>query len=263
MKSLSRVLKASTVIIDENKVVNVEIMDQSLFRPAEEVSLVPVDDSMSETEAIELSEQVLDEANRKAKKIIDDAMSEAQRAVADMQEKAEFELDGIRANAYEEAFEEGHKRGEEEAKRIIGEAEHIRTQALIDKNTLLNSAEPEIVELIASIVKKLIGDTFELRPELILFLVKQGLAQMSITGEITVHVSQEDYDVVIAEKAEIQSMADAGAKIEIMKDLSLNSSDCIIETQFGNIDCSLGQQYEALKENLFYICKNRFAVSNG
>lgn len=250
-------------MIDENKVVHVEVMNPSSFETAEKVALAPVDDVISETEAIEKSEQMLEEANLEAQRIKDNAMAEAQRLADEMKEATQSELDGIRANAYEEAFEEGRQRGENEANRIINEAERIKAQALIVKNTLLNSAEPEIVELIASIVKKLIGDSFELRPELILFLIKQGLAQMSITGEITIHVSQEDYDTVIAEKAGILSMAEAGAKIEIIKDLSLNSSDCIIETQFGNIDCSLGQQYEALKENLYYICKNRFVESNG
>jgi flagellar biosynthesis/type III secretory pathway protein FliH len=38
-----------------------------------------------------------------------------------------------------------------------------------------------------------------------------------------------------------------------VKDLSLNPTDCIIETPYGNIDCSLERQMQDLIENLYYI----------
>lgn len=260
---MSKVLKASTVKIDENNVINVEIMNASAFQAAAEAAELVREEYVTEEEAVEISEQIIEEAKKNAQIIKDNAIAEVESEISGMKAAAESEIEELKESAYSEAYEEGRQKAEEEAERIIREAEQIKKQALIDKEEIINSAEPKIVELVSDIVKKLIGDALKLKPELIMFLIKQGLSQTSIMGEITVHVSEFDYDTVISDKNELLSMTEAGAKIEVIKDLSLNPSDCIIETQFGNIDCSLNQQYEALKENLNYICKNRFADNSG
>ena len=38
--------------------------------------------------------------------------------------------------------------------------------------------------------------------------------------------------------------------LEILKEASLESKECIIETQMGNIDCSLGTQLNGLLKEL-------------
>jgi flagellar assembly protein FliH len=246
------------VNIDADNFVSLDVPDISefLFDNIEDE-----EEGLTEEEALSRAEQIVADAENEAEEIKVAAEVEGKNAVIKMKEQAKGEIEGLKAAAYNEAYEAGRLKGEAEAEGIIAEAEEIKERALVEKEEILNSAEPEIVELVADVVKKLIGGAFEIRPELILFLVKQGLSATTLTGNITVHVSEDDYGAVIADKNELLSMAEAGTTIEIIKDVSLNAADCIIETKFGNIDCSLDKQYGALKESLFLICKNRFIES--
>ncbi|MCL2699868.1 MAG: FliH/SctL family protein, partial [Defluviitaleaceae bacterium] len=88
-------------------------------------------------------------------------------------------------------------------------------------------------------------------------IIRKGFSESKMSGDITIRVSDADYEATYESREEIQQYADAGAKLEILKDPSLTQGDCIIETPFGAIDCSLDQQSESLKKNLYFISENR------
>jgi len=46
---------------------------------------------------------------------------------------------------------------------------------------------------------------------------------------------------------------EGGAEVEIVKDLSLGKAECIIETPYGSVDCSLEGQIEQMRESLMMI----------
>jgi flagellar assembly protein FliH len=234
-------------------------MDAGLFKLKQEEE----ERRLSEEEALHQSERILASAESEAERLKTKVLADAENEAKSIVSEAHAEASKIKTEAYNEAYGNGLKKGEEEAKLLVKDAEQIKAEAYIEKNKILNSAEPEAVELISSIVKKLVGDIYAVNPSVIMFLIRQGLAQVAAAGDITIHVSRQDYDGLIPNKEEILALAEAGTKIDIMRDVSLNPSDCVIETRFGNIDCSLNRQYEALKENLYYICKNRFAESGG
>jgi len=257
MRLLSKILKSFAVTIDMDNVVSVDVPDMNNFF-IEDDDYEDAPPVLTEEEALSRAEQIIADAAAEADEIKNGAQAQAEDVVAKMRQQAEAEIEELKAAAYDEAAEAGKAEGSKEAAKIIKEAEDIKAQAYVEKNRILNSAEPEIVELIAEIAEKLIGGAFELKPDLILFLVKQGLSATTLAGDIIIHISQDDYNAVISNKNELLAMAEAGCNIEIIKDLSLNAADCIIETKLGNIDCSLDQQYSALKDNLFLILKNRF-----
>jgi len=259
---LSKILKSFAVAFDENAV-NLDIPDIADFYIEEDITEEEPLPEMTEEEALTAAEQIIADAEEKAEQIINAAKTEGETAAVEFKRIAEAEMGELRERVTAEAYEEGYAKAKEAETIILEEAENIKKQAYTEKDAALKNAEPEIVGLIADIVKKLLNGAFAVQPELISVLVKQGLSSVNTAGDITVHVSESDYAPVTADKDELLAIAGAGAgaRIEIIKDLSLNPSDCIIETKFGNIDCSLGRQYESLKESLYFICKNRFAES--
>ena len=83
------------------------------------------------------------------------------------------------------------------------------------------------------------------------------MSQTKIMGDIFIHVSADDYESAINDKDDIVSSREGSVNIEIIKDLSMNVGDCLIETPFGNIDCGIDQQLKEVKSNLYYILENR------
>lgn len=112
-----------------------------------------------------------------------------------------------------------------------------------------NSLEPQMLSLIERLVHKIIG-VESLNQNTILFLIKAGLSEIELHGDLIIKVSHEDIDYVIENKAFLSENLSEKINIEILKDLQLEKNECVIETDMGTIDCSLGTQMEALMKEL-------------
>jgi flagellar assembly protein FliH len=259
LSSRNKIIKAHTANIDsENKV----LIDVSSFEfeygPVQEeegdLSLIEELDESAAPE--ELAQSVIINANRKSEAIIKDALKEADQIVQEAKEKATREAEALIEGFREQGYNEGMQRAEQDGESIRTQAEGILEDAKRRRQDMEESLEPDIIELIVKITAKLLGDTASLNPLIIMNLIKQGLSGATITGDVTVHVSPVDYENVADNKDAILAMADGTVRLEVMSDPSLSPMDCVIETPYGNIDCSLGQQFDGLRSNLTYILSN-------
>jgi len=248
----SRILKANTVTVDaENKVV--------IQVPTSEDIEILVPD---ETESIEETARgnaarIVAQAESDAQKIHSDALASAQAEQSKILATANAEAERIATQAREQAYKEGLAKAVAEGDEIRARAERELVFAKDERLKMQQNLEPEILSLITDILDKLLGDSVKINPNIITHLIKQGLYSSSINGEIKILVSQHDYEEVVKHKEAFMKLTDGSVRLEIVKDLSLDKTDCLIQTPIGDIDCSLNQQYEALKSNLIYILDNR------
>lgn len=244
---MPKILKFSQVMLNDQDKVNIDIITTH-------------EKSDSSNDAIDpkvYSESIIETAKQQADEIISEASRIAESTYA--------ELDETVANAKREAFEqgktsgymEGYNEGMAQAADLREKAEQTYNNALSERVQLLNTVEPEIIELVVKILNKLIPDIITVNPQVILYLVKKGLSESSVTGKHRILVSEDDFDTVNKSMKQLSSFIDASSQLEIAADASLKKSDCIIETPFGNIDCGLTQQYNSLKKNLYYMLNNR------
>jgi flagellar assembly protein FliH len=240
---LSKIFKASDVTIDRD---NVVMFDSDAADKFEDTA---VEDSIAVEQPKESPEQ-------QAEKIIRQAQREAESIIRTAKQNAEAEAEAIADQAYEQGYQEGMDLAAAEGDAIKAQAQKVVLDAWEERKTLLNKLEPEIVELIIRITGKLLDDSIELNPKLIVVLIKQGLSGSNLTGEVIVHVSGADYDAAVECKDELHALTDSSTRLEIMKDPSLKPMDCIIETPYGDVDCSLNQGFEAIVKNLKYRLNN-------
>jgi len=255
----NRVLKSGNVFIDtENKVI-IEVAQSpevNVNTPAiSEAERENNDTSQFEAKA----RTIMQQARYQADQIVSDARMSAATEQANIIRQAESEAERIKSEARDNAYQEGMAQASREGEAIKAEANQVLENAKAERFAMQESLEPEILQLIIDIMEKLLVNSVQFHPQIIINLIKQGLSTSTITGDITVYVSASDFDNAVAEKDEILSMTDGSVKLDIVKDLSLNPMDCVIETPFGSIDASLGQQYEALRENLTYILQTNLA----
>ena len=251
ISSSNRVLKAGTINVDHVNKVTIEI-------PSVEENILPdTGEGDAEEKAMNAAARILNTANMQANEILNKARMEAlaiqQKIEDETKKEAQRLLKETRENAYNEAMEQAT----EEGNRIIDDAKRVLADAKKERLRLQETLEPDIVRLITSITDKIIGNASTLNPKTILYLIKQGFGTQTITGDVKVLVSHEDFDVVKMAKEELLAFTDGAANLEIVKDAALAPCECIIETSIGHIDCSLDVQYSALKENLTYILQNR------
>ncbi|MCL2387518.1 MAG: FliH/SctL family protein [Defluviitaleaceae bacterium] len=254
LSSNKRIYKPHMVSLDtENKI----IIDSG--------SSSNIDDEPSDTNDPASAEK---EARKAAKRIIRHAEQQAEEIVSQARITAVSEQESIRKGAEKEATrvlteakDMGYKKGMDAASRdgeaIKAEAQQLLDDAKSECKKMQENLEPEVVNMIISITEKLLGNIAEVNPAVIVNLVKQGFAATAISGSVTVYVSADDYDQVVENKDELLALTDGSVKLEITKDLSLAPLDCVIETPFGDVDCSLGHQFESIRANLTYILNNK------
>jgi flagellar assembly protein FliH len=199
------------------------------------------------------AQEIIANANATVESELERARHEADALMSDAEARIAAESAQARETARKEGYEEGRAKAEAEGEAIRAEAQKVLDDALRERDGMRSALEPEAVGLVIDIINKLLNDTVALNPGAVVNLIRQGFAGATLTGAVTVRVSAKDYEAVMKKKDELAAFAGGSAEVAVVRDLSLNETDCIIETPFGNIDCGLGQQFTALRANLLHI----------
>lgn len=254
---MPRVIKSPFIKVDDDNIVTIDINNYN--KSHSDLSGETEPSNQSQESNVEQEEEltIIEKARYEANLIIEQAKQDANiiklRAKLETNEKKEK----IYKETEESAYKEGYNKGLSDTNRLKQEAQKVLEDAYKERELIIDSTEPDIVNLIHSILDKLFEDAVKINPQIIYLLVKQGLEGTSVYGDVKIRVSSEDYDETIESTDKIASLLSSSLNIEIVKDASLSKADCIIETPFGNIDSSLSQQYLALKKDLYYIFENR------
>lgn len=253
----SRVFKASYVTIDKDNAVNIEVMDSSRFiqaQPPPVAAEKEIEDAKMSDE--KKAEKIIRRAKEEADEILIKARNDAKKIENDAKARSEAESKKIFEARRKEGYQQGYQDGTKEAEAIKQQAQQTYKEAIARKEEMLNAAEGDLLQLMTRILEKLLGNAVYMNPQVILHLIRQGFSGSTINGDVNIHVSGEDYEEVLQHKDELLPLVDGSVKLEVLKDLSLNKGDCIIETPFGNIDCSLERQFASLKQDLYHILEN-------
>jgi len=251
MMSSSRVIRNYTM--DRDNAVVIEIHDASMY---ETNDLLDETEFGDEEEAIppeEQAENIINTAREEAEQIILDAQAAGVAEQEALRLAAKSEIAILQEQAKNDGYQEGITAATREGDEIRAQARQALVQAEADCVAMKEALEPEMVELLINISNKLFNNAIKLNPSVILSLVRMGMQNATLTGNVKVFVSASDFEEVTLRKDELTALTDGSVKLEIIKDMSLNAMDCIIETPYGSIDASFGQQFDALKQNITYL----------
>ena len=89
---------------------------------------------------------------------------------------------------------------------------------------------------------------------MVIHLLKNTLQKMEGCSEYLIHVSRDDLAFVSIQK---NTLLEAGgvvnANFDIIEDVTLKKNQCLIETENGIFDCSLGVELKELKKQLLLL----------
>ena len=234
---MSNVIKSPAVNFNHENTIEIKTNEEF---PKEEI--ITIDDTSAEI----MTQNILEKARQDADRMIHEAEKAAARILDKANKDAEALIIEVKEEAYKKGYEEGLRKGVEEGDIILSKAKKELEKALLEKEKIINEIEPQMVQLIIDILEKLLGNTIKTNTKHISYLIKKGFSQINEgSDKVTIRVSEKDYPYVIESKDEILEDLGIDNNIEIIKDSSLSFSDCIIETDFGNIDCSLESNLRA------------------
>ena len=236
-KGISKDLEPASVarLLDEDIETEGEEFEEGLSAP--EVSIAEVYNGPS-------PEELIQQAKEEAEAIL---------------EQAKVQAEEMRKQAVVQGVEEGRQAGYEEAMTQAQAEISKREQELLDKEELLEKTyqnkilelEPQLVDILTGIYEHIFKVNLKDDKGMIVHLLEVSINRVGAGRDFIIHVSREDYPVVSAKKDEILKFcASENSTIEVIEDMTLSSSECMIETEGGIFDCSLGVQLEELSKQL-------------
>lgn len=203
------------------------------------------------------AEKILEEAYLKADKILE----EAERKTHEIFQKAKLEgyekghQDGEKTG-YDQGYSQGYEEGEKTAQGLIEEALNIKKDYIEIRNNTLRELEKDVINLVISIYEKVLYKKVEEDEDLIVSLVLKGIDNLDISEQLTIIVSQEDYERVKESKNLILAKASLVNKLDIRINSDMEKGDCMIETSMGSVDVGIRSQMEEVEDLLLNILSN-------
>lgn len=258
---MSRIFKRNDINVDTENKVYIKHKDLNNILGIEEEPKIEEEVENSDVKAGHSAEEIIEHAKREASRIIDEAHEIADKVVKNATEEQTHVYDDAKNKGYDDGYKEGYDEGVKIAMDSLSEKENELEEKIqdIEKEhvTLLYDTEKDMVDLVYDIVKNITYGAFELKEDLLAVLVKRGIENATIQNKVSIKVSPDDYDNVINHKDDFTKLIDSSKEIEILKDFSLLKNDCLLETEFGNIDCGLTEQLESIKNSLYFILNDR------
>jgi len=153
----------------------------------------------------------------------------------------------------EEGLNEGLKTGEDYAAGRIEEMTGRYAKALEEvaalKDTLRAQVEREVVRLALAVAKKLVYREINIDPTIIHTLVRVALERFSGKSAVTVRLSQPDYEYMTRRYEDLSRTE--GREIIFEPDKSITQGSCIIQTETGDIDARIEEEFHEV-ENAFF-----------
>ena len=225
--------------IDFSPGIDMEQLDQ--LTEDQSILGAPNEDPQFDMEAMQAEiDFKLQQASEQAEAIINDAQNQAE---------------GIRQGAIEQGHQEGYDAGYQEGMAAVeslkADIEAQREGLEKEYQMLVDELEPEMVDVLTQIYEHVLG--IELRDDkgIILHLLKNTLSRIEPGNDLIVHVSSDDYDEVMDEKEALNAcITSPNTTMEIIEDPLLKENECMIESDSGVFDCSLGVELSEISRKL-------------
>ena len=211
-------------------------------------------DALAEDVVQEDPEEVLQNAKEEAEAILNQAKEEAERLLADAKVQSEELFQQARETGNREGYDAGYAqvKGELETEytQRQEELEQLKQKLLEEHDQEMKDLEPKLLDVILTVVERVFHIQFEDKKEILLYLVGNTIANIEGCKSFRIRVGNEQKGFLEYHRDEILDRIGHDMSIEIVSDLSLEGNQCVIETDTGIFDCSLGVQLENLIKDL-------------
>jgi len=198
----------------------------------------------------------------------------------------------LRAEAYQEAYEEGreqgltegydegHRKGLDEgyqagleqglkegrqtglkegmaqarslSEGLLSDAEAKLRQAEEDYNSILASLKPEIIRLALAVGRRVAGRMLHEDPQGIIGILREALSEVK-GGRAVLRLNPDDAGVIGEHRRRLLSEFPSISEILVEEDEAIKAGGCMVQTETGEIDCRIDQRFSLVEEALLEV----------
>lgn len=196
-------------------------------------------------------EEVVARARAEAAAIIEEARAERARLVQGGREEgfAEGRAAG-EAQGLEEGRAEGRRRALTEMSARLGALDAAWSAALAkfeaERAEVLAAARESVIVLAAEIASRVTKRTIELDPAVVRDQLEAALGLTLRATRLVIRVNPEDRAIAAQALPELLKTLAGAAHAELAEDASLDRGSCVIRTDHGEVDASIGTQLDRM-----------------
>lgn len=194
----------------------------------------------------EMVKQKTEEADKEAASILEHAREDAAGLLADAREQVDDLREAARLEGIVLGKEEGMNQAQEEIDRIEAELAARKQLQEQEYEKMIQETESQYVEVLCSLIRKLTGVIISDRRDVILHLIRSGIADMEPAKHYTIRVCTDDLLYIEGNKEDILEKTGIVGTLEVQEEKGLLEGECIIETDTQMIDCGFQTQLENL-----------------
>jgi flagellar assembly protein FliH len=195
----------------------------------------------------EASAEGMESAERETQELIKAAGIEAARLIA----AAEARAARIEHEAAERGIAEARARIADELNTSVEDLRGQLTRSLAELGQLysliVTRTEHDLVRLSLEIARKIIHREVTTDPDITLTLVRVALARLHPRAVATVRLHPEDFSYV---DSQLESSG-TGCRIEMIADTTVGRGGCIVQSEHGDIDARIDQQFAIIERGFF------------
>ncbi|MBN1381540.1 MAG: hypothetical protein JXA41_07685 [Deltaproteobacteria bacterium] len=175
------------------------------------------------------------------------------------------EIAHTEAQAFQKGFTEGFQKGKEQQKSDTGQTIQMLTSLIEELNELkqkiLENAEEQILDLTLAVARKVIHMEVATRREIIQGVLKDAIRIIVDRENMKIHVHPQDFQYMMEIKSDFLSSFDGVKNSVFEEDETVGRGGAIVETQFGEVDARIDQQFNEVKSLLLSSAKHTSTVS--
>ena len=139
---------------------------------------------------------------------------------------------------------------EAEVKEAISRIEVLHQSLEANRAQIMVEAEVDVVDLVVSITRKILGLQAVSNPKALLQVVRNALSHMSEKSNLEIRVHPDDLAVVQRYANHWVAKVDEEAVLKVRESIPIDRGGCLIEGGEENIDARLEEQLEAMHQVL-------------
>ena len=182
------------------------------------------------------------QAKEEAERILAEAKKQAESVVAQAREEA----DSIEKAARSKGYQDGKEQLNQELDTLRGQLEESDR----DYNDRRKHMEKDLVDVITTVFERVFHIQFADKKDILMHLIEDAILNIEDDKRFRVKVAETNVLFLEHHKEEILDRVGHDIELEILADSTMEGNDCIIETDSGVFNCSLGAQLENLIKDI-------------
>jgi flagellar assembly protein FliH len=155
--------------------------------------------------------------------------------------------------AYENGLLQGEKNGMEIAERKMEAVMQRYSDAVCEvqklRSSLYTQVEREVVKLAVAVAKKIVHREIQVDHDIVRTLVHVALSRVAEKSTVTICLNPVDYDYLVERRAELSQSE--GQDISLLADKSIERGGCLIQTNCGDIDARVEEEFHEVEHSFF------------